>query len=436
MDITAKTPDAIVANIKPPRKRLKAKTMAKSDPQDARSRRQNAARVAQRRLVAHLAAGGTTDMAPASLSQPVSFYVGPEQDARERRTLFAAGPLIAGLSQDLAAPGDVLLFEELGHSVILSRDVGGHVQAVLNMCAHRGARLVDSAAEGTRLQRTRLSCPFHGWCYGLDGRLIAAPGAEGFESDLLSTRRLIRFPVAEWKGLLLLGLNPNVDPTSLTQSFAPMDGVVSALELDTLNHVHTSSVRALCNWKLAVDTYAENYHFGVLHGGSLGGAYISNVTAFDDFAPHWRAFFPEGALRQLIDRPEQDWPEPVYRAVLFLFPNTVFVIGTLGEGRTLLRLYRIFPGADAGHCVCRMSVYAAANVEDLPSGLFADEAQSPVTQEDYAVAEAIQANLETAPSDMTLVYGRNEIGVQAFHTALADALQNADHDDRLTTPPR
>lgn len=400
-----------------------------------RVQREEAARDAQKRLVDHLAAGGTTDMAPNCLYQPASFYTSSEQDARERRAVFGRWPLIVGLSKDLAAPGDLLLFEELDRSVILSRDEEGGVHAVLNMCVHRGARLIDSAAEGARMRRARLSCPFHGWCYALDGRLIAAPGASGFDADLLSSRRLVRLPVAEWNGFLLLGLDTDADAASLAPRLEPLDGILSALELGTLSHVHTSTVEARCNWKLAVDTYAENYHFSVLHGDSLGDAYISNVAAFDDFTPHWRAFFPEAALRDLVGVPQGDWPQPVHRAVLFLFPNTVLVIGTLGEGRTLLRMYRIFPGPDAGRCRCRMSVYAAAEVEDLPPGLFAEEAESPVTQEDYTVAESIQANLRTAPASLSLVYGRNELGVQTFHAALAAALAGEGLDGPTTDMP-
>lgn len=416
-------------------RRKRQVTVTKEDATDASALRQQAARDAQKRLVRHLANGGTTDLAPDCLYQPAGFYTSAQQDAQERRAIFGEWPLIAGLSQDLSAPGDLLLFEELGHSVILSRDKDGRVHAVLNMCAHRGARLIDRAAHGTRLRRSRLACPFHGWCYTLDGRLIAAPGAEGFDPDLRSNRRLISLPVTEWNGLLLLSLNPQADTATLAQRFAPVDELLRALEMGMLTHVHTSSIEARCNWKLAVDTYAENYHFGVLHGASLGDAYISNVTAFDDFAPHWRAYFPETALLELLDLNEQDWPEPVYRAILFLFPNTILVVGTLGEGRTLLRMYRMFPGADAGHCLCRMSVYAAASPEDMPQGLFANEAESPVTQEDYAVAESIQANLENAPADQTLVYGRNEIGVQYFHAALAAALAGGGLGRRATSPP-
>ena len=54
----------------------------------------------------------------------------------------------------------------------------------------------------------------------------------------------------------------------------------------------------------------------------------------------------------------------------------------------------------------------------MPDGLFADESDSLVTREDYSIAENIQVNLDHAPHGHSLVFGRNEIGVQAFHLAV------------------
>lgn len=386
------------------------------------ARRRAAAVAARRRLVAHLAAGGTTDMAKEVMEQPARVYTEPSHLALERERIFGCWPLIAGLSQDLASEGDLLVFEELGRSILLTRDGKGRLHGFLNMCAHRGARLVDTARDGTRLNRRRLSCGFHGWCYGLDGKLVAAPGVEGFDGGALDGRRLLPVPVAEWNGLLLVVPRPGAPAQSLENSFTPVAGPLSDLDLGRFRHIRTSTISARCNWKLAVDTYAENYHFGVLHGDSLGGAYVSNVTAFDSFGSHWRAHFPEAEMRTLVGRPESEWPDPVYRAVFFLFPNTVMVVGIAGPEKMLLRCYRIFPGPEVNSAICRMSVYSEADPADLPSGVFADEASSKVTLEDYEIAESAHANLEQAPEGYRVLFGRNEIGVQAFHRALAKAL--------------
>ncbi|RYG85656.1 MAG: aromatic ring-hydroxylating dioxygenase subunit alpha [Alphaproteobacteria bacterium] len=381
--------------------------------------RRETARNARRRLVAHLRAGGATDLAESCMAQDATVYTDPVRHERERVAIFGQWPLVAGLSQDLPRPGDILVFEEMGRSILLVRDNDGVARGYLNMCAHRGARLVETQQHGLRLHRSRIVCPFHAWCYDLDGSLVAAPGADGFGASTLASRKLHQVAVQEWNGLLLV--TSDGQPAA-HERFASIAGPVAELRLKNLRHVQTSTVEAACNWKLAVDTYAENYHFGALHGASIGDAYISNVAAFDAFAPHWRVFFPERSLEALVGLSEQDWPEPAFKSVMFLFPNTVLVAGVVGQTGMMLRIYRIFPGRDVGSSVCRMSVYTDADPASLHESVFVDESTSVVTVEDYRVAEGAQANLAAAPTGATVLYGRNEPGVQAFHAAIADAL--------------
>ena len=49
------------------------------------------------------------------------------------------------------------------------RRAGDGVRAFLNVCRHRGMRLVD--AEGI-CRKSTLVCPYHNWMYGLDGALL------------------------------------------------------------------------------------------------------------------------------------------------------------------------------------------------------------------------------------------------------------------------
>ena len=51
-------------------------------------------------------------------------------------------------------------------SVVVIGGEDGRPRAFLNVCRHRGARLVEEA-EGS--VRKRLRCPYHAWSYDLDG---------------------------------------------------------------------------------------------------------------------------------------------------------------------------------------------------------------------------------------------------------------------------
>ena len=70
------------------------------------------------------------------------------------------------------SPGSYLMREIGRDSVVVIGGEDGRPRAFLNVCRHRGARLVEEA-EGS--VRRRLRCPYHAWSYDLDGALRAAP---------------------------------------------------------------------------------------------------------------------------------------------------------------------------------------------------------------------------------------------------------------------
>ena len=102
-----------------------------------------AMRALERRTVAHLAAGGTTDWGDAPMRISPREYTDPVRFEAERRELFGKAPLLAGLSCEVAKPGDVMLFDSAGPAIIIVRARDGTLNAFLNMCTHRAARLVE-----------------------------------------------------------------------------------------------------------------------------------------------------------------------------------------------------------------------------------------------------------------------------------------------------
>jgi phenylpropionate dioxygenase-like ring-hydroxylating dioxygenase large terminal subunit len=387
----------------------------------ARARRSVVAQMARRRLVAHIAAGCTTDMTEVSLENDARVYTDPDRLALERREIFLKVPLVAGCSGDIPAAGDILLFDELGYSIIIVRGTDGGVRAFLNMCPHRGTRLVEPNDSHVGTGRATITCQFHAWCFDLAGMLVAMPGREGF-SDM-APRRLIPVPVVEAYGLLFIALKPGGQTLTIGDHLGPFADELAQLELDHLAFSRGGSLKAACNWKLAVDTYAESYHFGVLHASTIGRTHLSNVAVFDSFGRHWRAHFAEKCLAELVDAPESDWPAAELSAVHFIFPNTVLVAGS-ADGKMLVRLFRLFPDDAPGLMQCRISVYGASqnHVDNATPPGFVDEARNIVTDEDYRVAVGAQANLAAAPVGFRVVYGRNEPGLQAFHLAVAAAI--------------
>src|SRR3569623_1838450 len=130
---------------------------------------------------------------------PVERYFAPDIWQGEVARLFRPLPLIAAHSSELA-PGQVLAHDSYGVPMLLSRDSEGIVRAFLNVCRHRGMRLVESA----QCAQTQASmvCPYHGWTYMLDGRLRHMLHAEAFERCAEGARDLVALPCAERHGLV------------------------------------------------------------------------------------------------------------------------------------------------------------------------------------------------------------------------------------------
>jgi hypothetical protein len=74
--------------------------------------------------------------------------------------------------------------------------------------------------------------------------------------------------------------------------------------------------------------------------------------------------------------------------------------------------------------ICRVSVYAPGGAvsEEYRAQFANDNSKDVVTQEDYSVAVSGYANLANAPAGFKVVYGRNEIAVQALHQHIAEAI--------------
>jgi nitrite reductase/ring-hydroxylating ferredoxin subunit len=392
---------------------------------DLAALRRRAAREIQRRMVAHVAAGGTTDMAPHPMENDVTAYTDRSRAELERRELFLKRPLVVALTQDIPNPGDCLLFEDVGVSIIVVRGVDGSVDAFLNMCTHRGSKLVRREVDGScAVSGRRFVCPFHAWTFDLNGTLAGIPGAQGFEGLDLAQRNLVRVPAAEWNGLILVTPTPSDDSVNADGYLGSFGTELALLDLASAFPVRSSMLTAATNWKCALDTYGEGYHFATLHASTIGTTHFSNVAVFDAFEPHWRLNFPEKSLRALVRLPEAEWPDMNYGGIHFIFPNVVLVAGALESGTRWVRMFRVFPGVSPGEMICRTAVYViGGSASDRSSSAFShDDSNSDVTQEDYQVAVDGYANMVTAPHGFKVVYGRNEPALQAFHRSVASVL--------------
>lgn len=378
----------------------------------------DAMRRLERRTVAHLAAGGTTDWGPAPMMVAPGEYTDPARAEAERRELFGKVPLLAGLSCEVANPGDVLLFDSAGPAILIVRNRDGVLNAFLNMCTHRAARLVNDCS-----RRKLISCPFHAWSFDLDGKLVAIPGEASFETIDRATRNLVRVPVAEWGGMVFVKAHAGEEVIDVESWLGDLGPELLRLNLAGVSLIKHSRVEVDANWKYALDTYGEGYHFGALHPTTFGTTTHSNVILCDLFGPHYRVNFTNVGYRDLVGVDEKDWPVIPYGGSHLVFPNSIVYGAPMDGGGSMIGMYRLYQGDGPGKSFTIMSTYRGADVPaETPDAAFEgahDFIQQVVTTEDYSVSKEGQRNLEHAPKGFKIVYGRNEVALQNTHRHIA-----------------
>jgi carnitine monooxygenase subunit len=396
--------------------------VADIDPgQSPAARRDRAAADLLGRMVAN-AAARATDRSDGPLAIPATAYTCPERFAAERQKLFREMPLVAGLTQDIPNPGDVMLFEAAGPSILVGRGRDGVVRAFRNLCTHRGAKLL-LGEEAVCTRKARLTCPFHAWTFDLEGKLIAQPGKAGFEGHPEGGRDLLQVSCQEWAGLIFVQPEGEMDLDAHLGDFVP---VLEMLELGKAEPVKRGHIDCRANWKYALDTYGEGYHFASLHPNNIAITHLSDVAVFDAYGRHHRIGFPTKAMAGLADIQTEQWPTSDYGGVHFLFPNTVVFVGSVEPGKTFIQLFRLFPQAvDAMRC--QFAVYAPGGIRDdahrRESEMGYDLTEQVVRTEDYVQAEQSFANLMSAPAGFNVILGSNEIALQRLQRNIAGVLE-------------
>ena len=188
---------------------------------------------------------------------PWAWYADPEQLRRERELIFASSWQYVGHLGLIAEPGSYAAVQAGHVPVVLVRDGEGTLGAFLNVCRHRGHPVAQGAG-----RRESLQCGYHGWTYGLDGALRAAPrsGSEpGFDLDGIALR-----PVAVDTWGPLVFVNPSLEPSPLADVLGPLP---EAVPLDGLEFRFRDEFELAANWKVVCENYLECYHCAIAHPG-------------------------------------------------------------------------------------------------------------------------------------------------------------------------
>jgi phenylpropionate dioxygenase-like ring-hydroxylating dioxygenase large terminal subunit len=135
------------------------------------------------------------------------------------------------------------------------------VSAFQNVCRHRGVRVV----EGRGTCESGFTCPFHGWCYGLDGRNTHVTQAKTFAEHNLAPEDIDLTPVRceVWGGCAWINLDDDAPP--LRACIEPFASFADAWKLESLQAEKWYACRLPVNWKLAEAAFVEQYHVVETH---------------------------------------------------------------------------------------------------------------------------------------------------------------------------
>lgn len=370
------------------------------------------------RLMAHVAAD-TLELAPGSTTLPVANYCSDERLARERATLFRRYPIAIAAASELAAPGTCIRRDVLGLPLLLTADQDGRPHCFLNVCRHRGMRLVG---DDEPCQRKALVCPYHGWTYGLDGALRHVPRVEAFPDLQMERSGLTPLALESRHGLVWIHPTPGA-ALDLDAFLGPIDQDLATFDLAThVLHRRIDTVRR-ANWKLVIDAFLEAYHIRVLHRDTIY-RFFQDARAVSDFVgPHVRSVTARRTATAAVTNAAETWDlRADFTFTHFLFPNSVLIFHP-----DYVSHIAVFP-VDVDHVrwVHAMLIPGAQATPEHDAHwerTLALIEETVFQREDLFAAEGIQAGVRSGANE-SVTFGRLEGGLQHFHAAIERALRD------------
>jgi phenylpropionate dioxygenase-like ring-hydroxylating dioxygenase large terminal subunit len=218
---------------------------------------------------------------------PVERYISQAYFDQEVEKVWRRTWQVACRDEELAEPGDYVVYDIVDDSILLTRTAAGEIKAYVNACLHRGTALCEGKGHAKAFR-----CPFHGFTWSLEGTLRWVPAQWDFPHLDKQAFRLPEVKVGNWGGFVFINLDPEAAPLSDYLELLPahLDGDELARRYKA---AHVSQI-VPCNWKVLQEAFIEGYHVSETHRdkdeeGNVnpnGGAMARNDTGIEyDFWP-------------------------------------------------------------------------------------------------------------------------------------------------------
>ena len=268
------------------------------------------------------------------------------------------------------------------------------------------------------------SCGFHAWSYDPGGALVGLPKAEHFGAVDRTCLGLRELPSEERHGLLFVHPDPDgvIDLDWLLGEW--FNDEFATWQFDVLEPLTAAVYDTACNWKLAMDTFGETYHFTTLHSDTLALSFHGNVQCYDEQDHLHRMILCKRAIDEMRHLPEEEWDITVAGLpVYWIFPNVILMPFEVG-----VFLVRAVPVAGApGRHISKVDFYlrrSALEAAAAPGGAgvvltelasnIATTFSEIIRDEDYVMGESQQVAADSGALG-EVVFGRNEPALHHYH---------------------
>lgn len=188
-------------------------------------------------------------------------YYSAEWMEQERTKLWPKVWNWAGRVEDIPEAGDYTTFTLGRENFLIIRGEDDKIRAFFNVCPHRGNRLVWSE-EGALANG--ITCPFHSWRFGFDGKIEHVTDRETFRPEALcQDLNLTEVRCEIWEGFIFINMDPDAKP--LLEHLGPLPEHAKPYRLADMRIVRRVQSVWPANWKIGFDGFAEAYHVQCIH---------------------------------------------------------------------------------------------------------------------------------------------------------------------------
>lgn len=363
----------------------------------------------QLEAICALPAHGDAHVHTIESQRPARIYLDPARFEAEKQNIFErfAVPVLPSCALEA---GSFYPIDGFGFPMLLTRDREGRAHAFYNVCTHRGSKLVDGCEA---LKSGRVTCPYHAWTFGLDGKLLAIARPETFPNASKSELGMIPLPCHETAGYVWVGIGKG-NQARLPEGTEALDADLDALGLSQMHVYGTRYYDLKSNWKLVVEPFLEAYHVKRLHAKTVADLNADTVGVMTWMGEHLRQIAGKVHYEPGVTDLNSDALHKNITHSYYIFPNTIIVTSPYFIS-TMILMPRAADRTIVQYSMLMPQPIGSEHAEDLfrRSYAFQDE----IFMEDFGAGVLQQEALSSGALE-TVHYGGMELPIGVFHDGI------------------